>query len=222
MAAFRAAAELGADGIEFDVMLTRDGIPIIIHDDTLERTTNGKGRVEDFGLKDLQKLDAGAWKDSRFEGERLPTLEEVFVWAQKNTLILNVEIKFYIGKQTPLEEKVLELIERYKMAPRVVISSFNHYALKKISKLSQNKIETAALFSEGLYEPWKYAKQFDCRAIHPYWAASLFENFYKDSHLAGVVIRPWTVNDEKQMKQLRDLGCDAIITDHPDVGLKYR
>lgn len=121
MISFQAAEHAGAEGIEFDIQLSRDGVPVIIHDETLERTTNGKGWVKDLTFSELQQLDAGAWFSEKYKGTKIPALEEVLTWAQGNRLLLNLELKTGIVKYPQMEEKVIRLVEQYDLTHRVIL-----------------------------------------------------------------------------------------------------
>jgi glycerophosphoryl diester phosphodiesterase len=213
MEAFMEAQRVGADGIELDVQLSKDGIVVVIHDETVNRTTNGKGWVKDYTYKQLQKFDA-SYKFSKKIGKcRIPSLEEVFRWASKNNLLLNVELKNGLVEYEGLEEKVLELTDNFDLANRVIISSFNHYSMVKVHQLAPD-IETALIYMEGIYKPWEYAATLGARAIHPYHPV-VKEETVKTSHDLGISVRPFTINKAVLMKKMAALKCDGIITDDP-------
>jgi glycerophosphoryl diester phosphodiesterase len=215
MAAFKKAYEDGADGIELDVQLSKDGIPVIIHDEKINRTSNKKGYVVDWTYEDLKKADAGSWFSDKFSNERIPSLEMFLKWIAPLSLLLNIELKNNIIEYEGLEEKTLQLIRLYGMERRTVISSFNHYSLVKIKKLDPY-IETAPLYSSGLYEPWAYARALGSRSAHPHYKSLqpyVMEGF--KSH--NIALRPYTVNSEKWMKYFFKWGIESIITDYPNV-----
>lgn len=143
--AFRAAVRLGANGIEFDVQLTRDGYPVIIHDYTLNRTTNGSGKVSSYTLEQIKQLSAGAWFDKKYESVRVPTVEEVLKLVRKTDIFVNIELKNFPIKQPGMEERVTELIEKYKLYEQAVLSTFLPSSLNKINKLNPH-IMTAFLY----------------------------------------------------------------------------
>src|SRR5690606_13497530 len=126
-----------------------------------------RGWVKDFTLEKIKKLDAS----SKFKGKygfcEIPTLEEVFEWAKTNRLHINVELKNGLIPYKNLEEKTLELIKKYRLEERVVLSSFNHYSMVKCRELNP-KIEIALLYMEGIYKPWEYARLLRANGIHPY------------------------------------------------------
>ncbi len=144
MTSFEGAIKQNADGIELDVHLSKDGYLIVCHDETLNRTTNGKGFIKQFDLYELKQLDAGSWYDKKYKGEKMPLLEEVIDLIKGTNMDLNIELKagsiFYPG----IEEKVLKMIEKYNIKEQVIISSFDHYALVKIKSLD-SEIKTGIL-----------------------------------------------------------------------------
>ena len=147
LAAFEKAIEVGADMFELDVLLSRDGRVVVIHDDTLDRTTDGEGKVAAFTLAELKKLDAGSWFSAEFAGERIPTLEEALRLA-KGCILVNVEIKTEaVGRG--VVAKALEVIDELDMKDNVVISSFDPTALAKARELHPG-IRTASLFDAEL------------------------------------------------------------------------
>ncbi|RXI97798.1 glycerophosphodiester phosphodiesterase [Anaerobacillus alkaliphilus] len=220
MDAFQAALDAGADGIELDVQLTKDFIPVVIHDETVERTTNGTGWVKDLTLAELQQLDAGSWFSPSFSTARIPTLQEVLQWVSGTQLILNIELKNGIVRYPDIEKKVLELVEQFNLMDRVIISSFNHYSLVEINQLN-SEIETAILFMEGLYEPWNYAKGIGASGLHCFLAVAVPELIIGAAK-AGTPVRPFTVNEDHHIQALISGGCSAIITDWPEKAFKIR
>lgn len=214
MSAFVRSLELGATGIETDVQLSKDGQMVLIHDETLRRTTNGEGWVKDSSLQELRSLDAGSWFHSEFKEERIPTLEELLVLVKPSGTIVNIELKNGSILYPGLEEKVIECVRSYNMSEQVILSSFNHYSLLHCKKIAP-EIRTGILFMEGLFEPWEYARTVQADALHAYHHAVLPE-FVAGAALAGKVYHPFTVNNEKDMHRLIKAGVGGIITDHPD------
>src|SRR5690625_2320633 len=153
MIAFKEAEKVGVDGIEIDVHYTKDDKLAVIHDDTVDRTTNGTGPVREHTLAELQNLDAGSWFSKKYKYERIPALQEVLQWVSGFPhLVLNIELKYVALDYVGFEEKIIQEVEQYGLVERVIFSSFNHEALKKISDLNP-KIECAVLYMERLYEP---------------------------------------------------------------------
>ena len=215
MAAFRKALELGATGIETDVQMTKDGKLILIHDETVQRTTNGQGLVKDFTLEEIQQLDAGSWFNEQFREERLPSLEELLELVKEQGIIVNIELKNGAIQYPELEEKVIACIQRYGMEDRVVISSFNHYSLVKCKSIAP-EIRTGILYMEGLYKAWEYGRTVGADALHAYKYAVLPE-WVEEAKAIGIIYHPFTVNDPEEMKRLIAAQVAGIITDFPDL-----
>lgn len=215
-AAFDRALDAGADGIEFDLQLSRDKIPIVIHDENLERTTTGSGMVQDFNLADIKSFDAGTWFSAEFSGEKVPALEEVFERYNNSGLLFNLELKNSAMDYQGLEEAVLKCIAEYGLEKRVVISSFNHQSLVRCKKLNPD-IRTGMLYFEALESPWERALTLGCYSAHPFFyylqAPEVLAGFKNNS----LPIYAWTVNDPEQMEYLVKNQVEAIITDYPQV-----
>ncbi len=218
MASFRKALELGAGGIELDVHLSSDGQLVVIHDEQLERTSNGKGFVKEKTLDELRTLDFGSWFSPEFKNEKIPTLEEVLDLLDNWDGLLNIEIKngpvFYPG----IERAVSQAVTAYKRANRTIISSFNHYSLVEIRKLNPQLI-TAPLYMAGIYEPWEYAKRLGAAAIHPLFY-NIVPEVVKGCKLNNIKINPFTVDQRSHIKAMVAAGVDGIITNVPDIALK--
>jgi glycerophosphoryl diester phosphodiesterase len=220
MTGFELACEVGADGLEFDVHLSKDDEIVVCHDATLERTTNGRGRIKDYTLAELRRLDAGSWFDHRYAGERLPTAREVFALAAERGLFINIELKSGLVLYPGLEEKVAALISEYGLAGRSIVSSFNHYSLVHLKQVAPG-IPTGILYEAGLFEPWVYARHARADAIHPYFRG-VFRELVEGAHAAGVRVHPWTVNDPDDFQTMLAAGVDAVITNCADRLLALR
>jgi len=218
LAAFRRAAELGADGIELDVHLSADGVPVVIHDATVDRTTDGTGRVADLPLSALKELDAGSWFDLAFAGERIPTLGEVFEEVGR-TLLINVELKVAPGEDQGLEAAVVALVERHGLQERVLLSSFNPMALRRVRRLAPGiplglLYEAATLSRLARLVAWAM-RGLRPEAIHPHWRL-IRPSTVRRAHARGRRVVAWTVDEPSGMQRLVGWGVDGIITNHPD------
>ncbi len=221
LAAFLLAAELGADGVELDVHLSRDGRVVVIHDDTVDRTGNGSGSVHDMLFDDLRALDVSMGKPG-YAGACIPTLEEVYRLLAPTPLMVNVEIKEYLYQDGfPIIPKVLELEERYRFTGRVFYSSFNHYILREIKRLHP-QVPTAILYAEGMVDAWEYARRVPSDAIHPHFVALQDPALVSQCHANGIAVRPWTVDRPDVLEQTFAAGVDTVITNRPDVALELR
>ncbi len=218
MSAFQEAVKQKADGIELDVHLTKDGYLVVCHDETLNRTTNGKGFIKQYDLYELKQLDAGLWFDKKFKGEKIPLLEEAIDLVKKSNMELNIEIKagsiFYPG----IEEKVLKMIDKYGIRDKVIISSFDHYSLVKIKSMDKD-IKTGILYSEALYRPTDYLKTTGANALHPNYI-TLTKDIVEEAHSLGVEINTYTVNKEEHIRMIKAMNVNAIITNYPDLAKK--
>lgn len=219
-AAFVLARQMGADGVELDTMLTRDGVPVVIHDHTLETTTNGVGLVRDHDLRAIKQLDAGSHYDFTFKGEQVPTLDEAFA-ACGSEMVINVELKTMSLRTDGLEQAVYNVIKRHNAFNRVVISSFNPFALRRFRRIAPT-IPIGYLYAPG--EPlylrfgW-FMLGFPHEARHPHHSL-IDAQFMAWARSMNFRVNTWTVDDPERIRQLRDLGVDAIITNRPDVALE--
>ncbi|WNF21649.1 glycerophosphodiester phosphodiesterase [Mesobacillus jeotgali] len=213
MLAFKEAEKAGADGLELDVQMTRDGELVVIHDEKVDRTTDGTGLVKDYTLGDLRKLDARFKFKELSRREQIPSLEEVLEWLAGTRLVCNIELKNSIIPYEGMEEKVIDMVRAYELSDRIIISSFNHYSIVQ-SYLLAPEIEIAPLLSEGLYMPWIYAQSIKAKGFHPHWRAAP-DQIVTASLESGIEVRPYTVNKESELERLFKVNCSAVITDDP-------
>lgn len=212
MKAFVEAGKAKADGIEIDIQMTKDGEVVIIHDEKVDRTTNGSGYVQEFSYKELRSLNAGH-RFKRIGKEAIPTLIELFDWMQDNTIICNIEMKNNKLPYKGMEEKTIEIIRKYGFENRIIFSSFNHYSLVH-SYRKAPEIETAPLLSDGIYQPWIYANAIGSKGFHPNYKR-ISQEIIKSSVDKNIQVRAYTVNNPKTMRVLMNEGISAIITDEP-------
>lgn len=212
---FELALAQGADGVELDVRLTRDGEMIIMHNDTVDETTDGEGKVEDFTLAEMKALDAGAWFNESFRGTRVPTLDEVFEAIGKRTRI-NVEIKADGLHGNGIEAKVADAIRRHGLERSIIVSSFNPVTLRRFRHVMP-EAPIGYLHSPevpGFISHLMFGLSHEAR--NPYYA-EIDQKYMAWAKGAGYRVNTWTVNDPAEAVWLRDLGVDCIITDVPDV-----
>jgi glycerophosphoryl diester phosphodiesterase len=219
LAAFELAVKQGAPAIEFDVKLTSDRKVIIIHDQTLNRTTNGSGDVKTQPLAALRQLDAGSWKSAEYCGEKIPTLDEVFEAVGKK-LLINVELTNYATPFDGLVYEVAALVKKHGLQERVLFSSFLPTNLAIAQRLLPS-IPRGQLVDEGNSGWWqRFAGKFmSLEAEHPY-TKDVTAELVKRAHAKGRRVHVWTVNDPADMRRLRALGVDGIFTDDPLVGME--
>lgn len=220
MAAFRSAYEMGAEMIELDILLTKDGIPIVIHDETLERTTDGTGKVSEFMLEELKELDAGSWFSEAHRGESLPTLEEVLEFA-KGKIALNIEIKTEAVTDDVgggIEEKALELVKKFDMQQHVLFSSFDYRAISHLRELDVD-ISTALLYEKsqsGSRSPSELVSAYDANAFNCNYRE--FSNKWaKETKNNDIPVFVYTVNNKRLMRKMIRRGVSGIFSDKPDV-----
>jgi len=216
--AFRRAAELGADGVELDAHLSADTVPVVIHDFTVDRTTDGSGRVADLPLAALKELDAGSSFNPAFAGERIPTLEEVFE-AVGHQLLINVELKVPPRENRGLEAAVVALVEQHGLSDRVLISSFNPYALRRVRRLHP-QLPLGFLYGSDPLSRLARALMWLMRdlrpeAAHPFWTL-IRPATVRRAHAQGRRMVAWTVDEPDVMRLLVEWGVDAIISNRPD------
>lgn len=220
MAAFKKASEFRADGIELDVQLSKDGVPVIIHDEYLDRTTNGSGLVKDFNLKDLKKLDAGRWFNEKYSSETIPTLEEFLTWFSATELQLNIELKTDLIAYDGIETLVYDIVRKFELESRTVFSSFNINTLKRVKHINPS-LNTAYLFSKWMNQAWAYAKAQNMDGIHPKYYL-LSRRLIQYAHRSDMQVRTYTVNHPAKIKRCYNLKVDAIFTDTPDLAYVIR
>lgn len=222
MVSFQAAFEAGAEGIELDVQMTKDGELVVIHDETVDRTTNGTGYVKDLTLSQLVNFDASYSFAEYRKKASIPTLEEVLRWVsqQNNELFVNVELKNGIIEYQGIEQRTIDLIFKYHLQKRVIVSSFNHYSLVTCKEIAP-EIETAVLYMESLYEPWNYAARIGAKALHPHFYA-VNPYIVDEAKSRQVEVRPFTVNDKDLMEDLIRQGTSAFFTDFPKIAVELR
>lgn len=217
LAAFNLAAALQADAVELDVKLSKDGAPIIMHDATVDRTTNGKGRVCDLTLADIKSLEAGAWKDAKYAGEPVPTLAEVFETVADKVWI-NVELTNYTTRGDGLVAAVVALIQQMKLQTRVLLSSFDPLNLHQVRRLEPSLPVAQLTRHKGpiyLREAW-LAPFIRHEARHPD-AVQLKQKGVAYFKKRGYRVNVWTVNTPDDLRRFACQGADGLITDVPDV-----
>jgi glycerophosphoryl diester phosphodiesterase len=221
LASFSSAMAAGADMIELDVTLSRDRKVVVIHDDTLNRTTSGFGPVQQAMLQELKRLDAGSWFDSSFAGESLPTLEEVLILVGGKILI-NVEIKSSAWESgfpgDAIERQVIDLIIRHDLVNSTLVSSFHPGFLENIANMAVHP--EIAFITDRSTPPdtLNICKRLGVFSWHPHYS-SLEQRHIDRAHAQGIHVFPYTVNAIEDMMRLADMGVDGIITDDPGMAL---
>ena len=218
MLAFRKALEAGVDGIELDVQLTKDGHVVIIHDETVNRTTNGTGLVVEYLLEDLQKLDASSIFAGQMGFNPIPTLREYFELVKDSRIVTNIELKTGVNQYPGIEAKVLDLIREFKLEDRIIISSFNHHSVMRMKAMAPELVY-GFLADTWILDAGAYTKSYDVPCYHPS-VNMMTQEIVDELKANGRVINVWTVNKEEQIRDLYKKGIDCVIGNFPDLTAK--
>ena len=226
MLAFKKAIEVGADGIELDIHMTKDGELVVIHDATLDRTTTGTGYIKDYTLEEIRTFSIGAkytefkHYDPSWDLEVVPTLIEVLQLCKDHDLEVNIELKTYQVAYPGIEAAMLKIVNEvgYK-SEKVIYSSFHLPTILRIKQLEANA-NLAWLLEHFIPMPHDYIETIGLEALHMDKKIVLDKPEYW-KRIADQ-LRVWTVNDEEEMRKLIALGVKAIITDYPEVAVRIR
>jgi glycerophosphoryl diester phosphodiesterase len=211
MAAFAGAMHAGVYGIELDVQRCASKELVVIHDADLQRTTNGTGLVGETTLSDLKKLDAGSWFNADFSAEKIPTLLEVLDLVNGN-IVINIELKNSPVDYPGIEDDLAEVISHYKYPDQLIISSFDHRLLKRVSEKTDYEI---GILAECLFNDIEgYAAEFNANWWHPGFKVLLVDAV-EEAHAAQLSVVTWTVEGPTEWKRALAMGVDGIITDDP-------
>jgi glycerophosphoryl diester phosphodiesterase len=236
MASFREAIAAGADGIEFDVRLTRDNVPVVIHDSTLHRTAGLPQRIADLMWDELKSIDVGSWFARKknlafgsFANETVPSLRELFTLFESNNLVLCLEMKCdTVAEQAPLAEACCRLIDEHGLKDRVIVECFKLSALRILKQLD-SEIKTAALFEPSFSTPSVLLDQSIINQATAAGASYLAlhyrlarKSLVEKAKLAGLQVALWTTDDPIWIERARAMGIDALITNDPAAMLAHR
>lgn len=214
IASFELAVELGADAVELDVQLSADGHVVALHDQTLDRTTDGRGWVGDFSLSELRRLDAGAWFGAAFCGQRIPTLNEVAVWAKGRTRLV-VEIKSFPRPYPGIEARVLDVLSAQGMLDQSMLICFDHHVIRRLRDLSGD-VSLGILYACRPLDPIGLARSAGADLLLPFWTF-LTRQDVEAAHAAGLLVSTWSTSEPEAIQLVAAAGVDGIATDHPDV-----
>jgi glycerophosphoryl diester phosphodiesterase len=220
LSAFKLARDLGAKAIELDVQLSSDKKVIVFHDNKVDRITNGSGKVGQLSLLDLKRLNAGQAYGPAFENEKIATLEEVFT-EFLNFPLFNIEIKNLTSPFDDLPSKVAEIIRRFKLSERVLISSFNPFALRKFSRIMPD-IPLGRLFYLNSSVAIHRLSAFQLKSffsVHVSFSA-LNSNLVRYLHSLGKLVFTYTLNHPDDMLRSLDTGVDGFFTDDPALAIR--
>jgi len=212
LAAFKEAVALGATFIETDLQLTRDARFVAIHDDTVNRTTNGQGAVHDLTLAELRKLDAGSWFGSEFAGERIPTLEEILEFSKKNDVVFYLEMK--PGGSWGGEHALIGALRESGEIARSVVISFDAGVLTAIRKVEPT-LMTGLLYDGQIDDPLEKAVEIGARQV-AVRGDLVTPWMLGQARRRDLQVVCWTVNHPAHMRMLMTAGVDGIMSDYPD------
>lgn len=215
MRSFKRAVEVGCDLIELDVHLSRDGIPVVIHDDALDRTTTGRGRVASHDWAELRELDAG-------RGERVPSLEEVVEWAAAGRVSLSIEIKqptpaFGDPPYRGIEEKVVALVRSAGLGPLTVIHSFDHPTIGRIREIWPDAVTAISYGGGTMTDPLALGRAAAASGIHPWWAW-VSPAVVEAAHAGGMHVHAWGITQPPKREEIEALvraGVDSLDANDP-------
>lgn len=212
MAAFKASLDAGVDGIELDIHRCKSGELVVIHDETLERTTDGKGFVKDFSYDELARLSAGRWYGPAFESEKVPLLKDVLTLIDGKINLL-IEVKNAPIEYPGIEADLIAQLDQYKHDDKVMVISFDHTFLKRFhEKAPQYKV--AFLDVAIVSDIGSYAGSIGASGWNPGFG-EIRKDAVDSAHSAGLTVNPWTVNGSDQWENATSMGVDGIITDDP-------
>ena len=219
LASFKEAVRVGSDGIELDVHLTKDGHLVVIHDETVDRTTNATGEIRNLTLAEIKELDAGSWFHNKYAGEKIPTLEEVLLLLTELGFNgqLNIELKTDVIQYKGLVEKCLALQSAKDWPFAIVYSSFNPYTLVELKEANPSQ-EIGLLFESKEWAD-KGDAMLEKESYHPDlklldWAIEWNRN--------QLPLRVWTVNEDTDINRCFELLIEAIFTDYPEKALQLK
>lgn len=205
----------GANGLEIDVHKTKDNKLVVIHDEDIQRTFKGKGLVKDMTLEELRNFKC---RNKNFEDNlecRIPTLEEVLDLIRDINIVLNIELKTDEIHYEGIEKDVIELVNRYGLKKKIILSSFNHESIR-ICREIDSEIETGLLYYKKIENVVQYAKEFGANAIHPDLRL-VSEEIIREANENNIKVNIYTVNSPIYMRKLIEAGANGIFTDYPDL-----
>lgn len=212
----KVAEETVADGIELDIQLTKDGEIVIMHDEMLDRTTNGSGWLKDHTLEELKMLSVGVNVKGFFPRQTIPTLREYFTWLKTTKLITNIELKTSYFEYEGIEEKLIAMVKEFGLEDQIWYSSFNHYTVARIKKLMP-EAKCGLLTDTWLMNIGEYAASQGAASVNARTYFCAKEGVAAELHAHNIALQAWTPNDAEMMQELVDAGVDVLITNYPDI-----
>ena len=217
---FQKALEEGVDGIENDIQLTKDGEIIILHDETVDRTTDGKGYVKDYTLKELKQLNAGEVYKEQFGFQEIPTLREYFHLVKEKSIITNIEMKTGVFEYKEMEDKLVDLIGEFEMEDRVLITSFNHFTILRMKEKAPY-LKYGFLAYDWRIDAGEYTAKYGISCYHPEYH-NLTGNVVEELKHHGIEINPYTIDEPQDIRDMIKKGVNSVITNCPDIVNRIR
>jgi glycerophosphoryl diester phosphodiesterase len=222
MLSFRAAVEIAyADGIELDVHLSKDNQLVIIHDEKVDRTTDGTGFVKDKTLIELKSLDASyKFPQLKSNDTKIPTFEEYCQYISTTHVVTNIEIKTNLIYYKDIEEKTIAMVKKYGLEDRVIFSSFNHVSMQFVKAIDRNLPCGLLQPNWGMINAGYLAHKLEMQFYHPD-ISTLTKESVDECIMNGINLNVWTVNDMESLKKCVDWGITGVITNYPDIVKSY-
>ncbi len=221
--AFKKSLEIGVDGFETDIHITKDDKLVLCHNYTIDSTSDGKGSISQMTLDQLKNYDFGSYFSPKFAGTRIPTMEEFLALVKPADIsVLNIELKSPKKNETAIVSETIRLVKEYGLFEKLIISSFDPKLLVEAKQIDQN-CKTGFLYSLNRKTAWsmirhyvEVAKRLQVDALHP---QNIFvnEKYVYEAHEAGLLVNTWTVNLVSDIEKMIRCGVDGIITNYPDV-----
>lgn len=229
--AFEKSLEIGVEGFETDVHVTKDGFAVICHNYTVDDTSNGSGEISSMTLEQLSELDFGSYFSPRYTGTKIPTVHDFLSLVEKSDIeLMNIELKSPRQEESNIVSLVIDAVKEHGLFDRLLISSFDPKLLVEAKKLDKkcrtgflyapNRTLSARMFRHSV----EFAKSIGADALHPHEYFVLKKDYVEEAHKAGIMVNPWTVDNAKSIERLISFGVDGIITNRPDLvnGLKFK
>jgi len=218
-AAIELAAEQGAKWIEIDVNISKDGIPVLHHDDGINRCTDGQGLVIEHTLEHLQQLDSGSWFDARFADQKMPTLDACLDLAIELKLSINLEIKPCSGWELPATDSITDVLNNRRSLPQIIISSFSHICLQRAAQRAP-AIPRGSLFLVAPPDWQTLTRDIDAKTLHLHANSLLSADAVQEFHDHGLAVYCYTVNTVEHAREVLALGVDGVFSNYPGELLK--
>ncbi len=218
MIAFRTALAMKVDFIELDVRPSKDRVIMVIHDETVQRTTNGRGKVSGLTREETQRLDAGSWFSARFRGQKVPTLTEVLQFVKSFSCHLLIEIKEGESLPSSFERDVVLAVQRCEMQKRVILQSFDPGVVSRIR--GEDPSLAVGLLIRQSGANWIADAQAVRAGTLVVKSRLITKEVIQQAHLHGLRVFVWSVNKASEIKKMLTLGVDGIITDYPDRAIR--